>query len=119
MASGGLTRSGDALVQQSFAMQTRVIKAMASVMHDNVVRIYSFGETDDGPYIVMEQVSGGDLSSALGKKGTLPPTAVANMTAVTKKCGPSPLAFLIVPLVGAFFIDISNALIIQFLLDRL
>ena len=41
------------------------------------------------------------------------PTAVANMTAITKKCGPSPLAFLIVPLVGAFFIDIANAAILK------
>ena len=41
------------------------------------------------------------------------PTAVANMTAVTRKCGPSPLAFLIVPLVGAFFIDIANAVILK------
>ena len=41
------------------------------------------------------------------------PTAVANMTAVTRKCGPSPLAFLIVPLVGAFFIDIANAAILK------
>jgi ESS family glutamate:Na+ symporter len=47
------------------------------------------------------------------------PTAVANMTAVTRKCGPSPLAFLIVPLVGAFFIDIANAFIIQFFIARL
>lgn len=41
------------------------------------------------------------------------PTAVANMTAVTRKCGPSQLAFLIVPLVGAFFIDIANAAILK------
>ncbi len=41
------------------------------------------------------------------------PTAVANMTAVTRKCGPAPLAFLIVPLVGAFFIDIANAAILK------
>jgi ESS family glutamate:Na+ symporter len=27
--------------------------------------------------------------------------------------GPSPQAFLVVPLVGAFFIDITNALVIQ------
>ena len=44
------------------------------------------------------------------------PTAIANMTAVTKKFGASPKAFIVVPLVGAFFIDISNALIIKFLL---
>ena len=39
--------------------------------------------------------------------------ALAIMKAVTERHGPSPLAFLIVPMVGAFFIDITNALIIQ------
>jgi ESS family glutamate:Na+ symporter len=41
------------------------------------------------------------------------PTAIANMTAVTAQFGASPQAFIIVPLVGAFFIDIANALVIQ------
>ena len=41
------------------------------------------------------------------------PTALANMTAVTQGHGPSPLAFLIVPLVGAFFIDVANAFVIR------
>lgn len=45
------------------------------------------------------------------------PTAIANMTAVTEKFGASPKAFIVVPLVGAFFIDIANAFIIKFLLD--
>ena len=44
------------------------------------------------------------------------PTAVANMTAVTKSLGPAPRAFIVVPLVGAFFIDLSNAMIINTLL---
>ncbi|NRA18384.1 MAG: sodium/glutamate symporter [Oceanospirillaceae bacterium] len=44
------------------------------------------------------------------------PTAIANMTAVTKKFGASPKAFIVVPLVGAFFIDIANAVIIQSML---
>jgi len=47
------------------------------------------------------------------------PTAIANMTAVTEKFGGSPKAFLVVPLIGAFFVDISNAFIIKFLLDLL
>jgi len=47
------------------------------------------------------------------------PTAIANMTAVTKKHGPSPLAFLIVPLVAAVFIDVVNAIVLRFLLARL
>ena len=37
------------------------------------------------------------------------PTAVANMQAVTSHFGPSHKAFLIVPMVGAFFIDLINA----------
>jgi glutamate:Na+ symporter, ESS family len=41
------------------------------------------------------------------------PTAVANMQAITNQYGPSHKAFLIVPLVGAFFIDIVNAFMIQ------
>ncbi|VVE52932.1 sodium/glutamate symporter [Pandoraea pneumonica] len=41
------------------------------------------------------------------------PTAIANMQAVTERFGPSHIAFLIVPMVGAFFIDIVNAIIIK------
>lgn len=47
------------------------------------------------------------------------PTAIANMTAVTKKYGASPQAFVVIPLVGAFFIDLSNAFIIQFFISWL
>ena len=45
------------------------------------------------------------------------PTAIANMTAVTKSMGPAPRAFVVVPLVGAFFIDLANALVINLLLN--
>ncbi|MFY2826171.1 sodium/glutamate symporter [Ruegeria sp. MALMAid1280] len=41
------------------------------------------------------------------------PTAIANMTAVTKRYGPSPIAFIVLPLVSAFFVDIANAIVIQ------
>ena len=41
------------------------------------------------------------------------PTAIANMTAVTQRYGPSKLAFIVLPLVSAFFVDIVNAVIIQ------
>jgi glutamate:Na+ symporter, ESS family len=41
------------------------------------------------------------------------PTAIANMQAVTNRFGHSHLAFLIVPMVGAFFIDIANAIVIK------
>jgi ESS family glutamate:Na+ symporter len=41
------------------------------------------------------------------------PTAVANMQAITNQYGPSHKAFILVPLVGAFFIDITNAFVLQ------
>jgi len=44
------------------------------------------------------------------------PTAIANMSAVAKSHGPSPTAFIIVPLVGAFFVDVANSFLIQFFL---
>lgn len=45
------------------------------------------------------------------------PTAMANMAAVTQRYGASNLAFIIVPLVCAFFIDLVNALLIPFFLS--
>ena len=47
------------------------------------------------------------------------PTAVANMQAITNQYGPSHKAFLIVPLVGAFFIDIINAFVLQMMIALL
>lgn len=41
------------------------------------------------------------------------PTAIANMQAITDRFGPSHVAFLVVPMVGAFFIDIANAIVIK------
>ena len=57
-------------------------------------------------------LSAGFAGFALGAT----PTAIANMTAVTKTHGPAPTAFIILPLVGAFFVDITNAFVIQFFL---
>lgn len=47
------------------------------------------------------------------------PTAVANMQSVTQTFGSSHKAFLIVPMVGAFFVDIVNALILSGFLNFL
>lgn len=44
------------------------------------------------------------------------PTAVANMQAITNMYGASHKAFLIVPLCGAFFVDLINATVIQLIL---
>jgi len=45
------------------------------------------------------------------------PTAMANMSAVAQRYGASHLAFVIVPLVCALFIDLVNALLIPFFLS--
>ena len=42
------------------------------------------------------------------------PVAIGNMNAVTSRFGPSTKAFLVVPLIGAFFIDVANAIVIKF-----
>jgi len=47
------------------------------------------------------------------------PTAMANMAAVAQTYGPAHRAFIIVPLVSGFFVDISNALVIQRFLNWL
>jgi len=44
------------------------------------------------------------------------PVGIANMASVTGKYGPSAKAFLVIPLIGAFFIDIVNAFMIKMFL---
>ena len=39
-------------------------------------------------------------------------TAMANMQAITAKYGPAPTSYLIAPLVGAFFVDLMNAVVL-------
>jgi glutamate:Na+ symporter, ESS family len=43
-------------------------------------------------------------------------TAMANMQAITAKYGPAPTSYLIVPLAGAFFIDLMNAFLLTLIL---
>ena len=64
---------------------------------------------------------GGDYQAAVISAGFTgvslgaTPTAIANMTAVTKLHGACARAFIILPLVSAFFIDIANAAAIGFM----
>ena len=57
------------------------------------------------------RMMGKNYDAAVLAAGT--PTAIANMQAITERFGPSHMAFLVVPMVGAFFIDIVNALVIK------
>ncbi len=53
-------------------------------------------------------MAGGFIGFAMGTTAN----AVANMRTLVGRFGPAPRAFLVVPLVGAFFIDFINALVI-------
>ena len=68
---------------------------------------------------VFFRLTGSDYTAAVLSAGfagfTLgaTPTAIANMSSVTKRYGQAPLAFIVLPLVSAFFVDLANAFIIQ------
>ena len=86
-----------------------------------VVLAQTFSMTLIAVYVVFV-VSGRTYDSAVMASGFCglglgaTPVAIANMTAVTNKYGPSQLAFLVIPLIGAFFIDLMNAFVIKFFL---
>jgi len=69
-------------------------------------------------YFVTFRVMGRDYDAAVMAGGHCgfglgaTPNAVANMEAIVERFGSAPRAFLVVPMVGAFFIDFTNALII-------
>ena len=58
-------------------------------------------------------ISSGFIGMGLGAT----PIGIANMNALTNRFGPSPKAYLVIPLLGAFFIDIANATLVQMLLS--
>jgi ESS family glutamate:Na+ symporter len=59
-------------------------------------------------------MSGGFAGFMLGTSAN----AMANMGALVERYGAAPKAFLVVPLVGAFFIDFANAILITFFLTQ-
>jgi ESS family glutamate:Na+ symporter len=80
------------------------LQSVAVVLYAAVVTFRVMGKNYDAAIMAAGQVGFGMSSTAC---------ALAIMKSVTDRHGPSPLAFVIVPMVGAFFIDITNAFIIQ------
>jgi ESS family glutamate:Na+ symporter len=74
-------------------------------------------------YLVSFPVMGRDYDSAVMASGLIgfglgtTANALTNMRALVERYGPAPRAFLIVPLVGAFFIDFTNAITITAFLN--
>lgn len=74
-------------------------------------------------YFLVFRLMGRDYDSAVMSSGFVgfmlgtTANAMANMEAIVEKYRVSPKAFLVVPMVGAFFIDFTNALIITAFLN--
>jgi glutamate:Na+ symporter, ESS family len=79
-------------------------QTIAAALFAIVVTFRIMGGSYDAAIMAAGQIGFGMSSTAC---------ALAIMKSVTERHGPSPLAFIIVPMVGAFFIDITNAFIIQ------
>ena len=47
------------------------------------------------------------------------PNAMANMSAITERYGPSVKAFILIPIVGSLFADFINSLVITFFINIL
>jgi ESS family glutamate:Na+ symporter len=69
-------------------------------------------------YFLIFRVFGKDYDSTIMASGLIgfglgaTPNALVCMQALTSKYGHSPKAFFVVPIVGAFLVDISNAAVI-------
>jgi ESS family glutamate:Na+ symporter len=54
-------------------------------------------------------IAGGHVAAGLATTAV----AMSVMQTLAQRHGPAPLAFLLLPIVGAFFADIANALVLQ------
>lgn len=90
---------------------------LAAILLTQVILVVLFALT------VSYRLMGKDYQSAIMASGFIgfvlgtTANAVANMRTLVHKYGAAPRAFLIVPMVGAFFIDFTNAIIITFFLN--
>jgi|GEM_PF-2441495 len=69
--------AGDAMSTARFLREARTL---ATIEHPHVVRVYSFGEVNGSPYLVMEYVEGETLAQRLGRAGRLPIDESLRMT---------------------------------------
>ena len=81
-----------------------VVQTVVMILYATFVTYVLMGRDYDAAVL-----SAGHCGFGLGAT----PTAVANMQSIIQSFGPLHKAFLIVPMVGAFFVDIINALILS------
>ena len=90
----------------SFIAVAMVFQVLLSVLFTILIVFRAMGKNYEASVI-----SAGFGGITLGSTAT----AIVNMSAVTKQYGAAHQAFIVVPLVCGFFIDVVNALIINFL----
>ena len=87
----------------SFVFATLVLQVVLTVVYTLWIVFRFMGKDYEAAVLV-----GGQCGFGLGAT----PTAMANMQALTERFGSAPNAFVIVPVMGAFLIDLMNALVI-------
>jgi len=90
-----------------FILVSIIIQTLAVVLFSVFIVFRVLGKNYDAAVI-----SAGYIGSSLGAT----PTAMANMAATTQRYGSSPMAFVVIPIVAAFIIQVSNALVIEIIL---
>ncbi len=81
-----------------------VVNALATAAFAYLVTYRAMGGDRDAAVISGGQVAAGLATTAVG---------MSVMQTLTERHGAAPLAFLLIPIVGAFFADIANALVLQ------
>lgn len=76
-------------------------------------------------YFIVFRLMGSDYESAVMSAGVIgfgmgaTPNALANMQAVRQRFGPAPQAFIIIPLLGTLFIDLSISVVMTVMINIL
>lgn len=81
-----------------------VVNALATAAFAYFITSRAMGGDHDAAVISGGQVAAGLATTAVG---------MSVMQTLAERHGPAPLAFLLIPIVGAFFADIANAIVVQ------
>jgi ESS family glutamate:Na+ symporter len=81
-----------------------VANALATAAFAYFITSRAMGSDHDAAVISGGQVAAGLATTAVG---------MSVMQTLAERHGPAPLAFLLIPIVGAFFADIANAIVLQ------
>ena len=81
-----------------------IVNALATAAFAYLVTSWLMGGDYDAAVVSAGQVAAGLATTAVG---------MSVMQTLTERYGPAPQAFLLVPIVGAFFADIANAMVLQ------